>query len=179
MNKGREQRKKTGKNPAGFCIVFFLLSSVLCSLPSVSCAESISSTELIQNAAQYDNKIVAYEGELIGSELRRGDFAWLNLHDGQNAIGVWATGSQIKDIRYGGNYKMRGDWVRVRGIFHRACVEHGGALDIHADDVVVVRQGGAVSEALDQRKIFLMVFLLGVLACLLIIRILQKRRRTG
>jgi len=44
-----------------------------------------------------------------------------------------------------GSYVATGDRLRVVGTFHRACVEHGGDLDIHADSVEVL-QGGAAQE---------------------------------
>jgi hypothetical protein len=155
--------------------VFCLLFSVLCLLSSLCSAQSLTSTELIKNAKQYDDKVVVYEGELIGSVLKRGQFAWLNLNDGENAVGVWVPLAAAQAVRYAGNYKSRGDWIRVSGIFRRACPEHGGGLDIHAQAISVLREGASVSEVLYRKKVFFLFLLLGVLACLLIIHILKMR----
>ena len=161
----------------------FLLSSVICCLLSVFCllssacsAQPISSSELIKNARQHDGRYVTYEGELIGSILKRGDHAWLNLHDGENAISVWAPVSLISSVQYAGGYKQRGDELLCSGLFNRACISHGGALDLHATELSVLRRGAAVSEVLDHRKIFIIFLLLGVLACLMIVHILRKKR---
>ncbi|MBI5873997.1 MAG: DNA-binding protein [Candidatus Omnitrophica bacterium] len=139
-------------------------------------AQSISSADLIANAKAHDGKIVEYEGELIGSVLGRGDFVWLNLNDGANAIGVWAPCSMAQDIRRAGSYGVRGDWLGVSGVFHRACVEHGGGLDIHAYGLIVLQEGSVVHETITRKKVLLLSLFLGVLACLLIIHILQTRR---
>jgi hypothetical protein len=40
-----------------------------------------------------------------------------------------------------GDYRHQGDIVRISGVFHAACPEHGGDMDIHATDLSVVRAG--------------------------------------
>jgi len=72
-------------------------------------AKPISSTELINDAKQYDGKVVTYEGEVIGDIMKRGPYAWLNISDGRNAIGIWIDSSSTKDIAYTGTYKSKGD----------------------------------------------------------------------
>ena len=82
-------------------------------------AQSISSADLISEAKQYDSKIVNYRGEVIGDIMIRGQYAWLNINDGQNAIGIWATKNLIKNIEYKGSYGSKGDVVEVIGFFHQ------------------------------------------------------------
>ena len=158
--------------------IFFIcfLSSVLCLLSSVCFAQAISSRELIGKAQEYDNVVVIYEGEPVGSILRRGDFAWLNINDGSTAIGVWLSKDKAESVKYIGGYKQKGDWVSVTGVFHRACPEHGGGLDIHAQELFVVKTGEAIKEVVSRRKILWLELLSGVLACLLIIHILVTKR---
>jgi hypothetical protein len=139
-------------------------------------AEALSSGELITDAKLFDGQEVAYAGELIGSVLGRGDFVWLNLNDGANALGVWATRSMAQNIRRAGSYGVRGDWIGVIGVFHRACIEHGGGLDIHARSLIMLQEGSVVHEIITRKKVLLLSLFLGVLACLLIIHILQTRR---
>ncbi len=152
------------------------LSSVLCLLSSVCFAQAISSTELIGKAKEYDNVVIIYEGEPVGSILRRGDFAWLNINDGSSAIGVWLPKDKAESVKYMGGYKHKGDWVSVTGVFHRACPEHGGGLDIHAQELTVVKTGEVVNEVIPRRKILWLGILSGVLSCLLIIHILVTKR---
>ncbi len=154
---------------------FLLLFSVYCLLFTVCYAQPVSSTELINNAKQYDGKIVIYEGEVIGDIMKRGDFAWVNVNDGQSAIGIWINTSLVKDIVYTGSYKSVGDGVEVTGIFHRACPEHGGDLDIHAEVLRKTALGRSVQEKLNPGKRNLVIVLLGVL-CLIWILTLLKRK---
>jgi hypothetical protein len=115
-------------------------------------AQPISSNELINNAKQYNNKLVVYEGEVIGDIMARGDYAWINVHDGDKAIGIWLPAFLLKDITYTGSYKSRGDGVEITGIFHRACPEHGGDLDIHAQAIRKTGAGRIVIERLNIDK---------------------------
>ena len=63
------------------------------------CAQSLSSQELINHAKQYDGQMVVYSGEAVGDLMRRGEFCWLNLNDGQNAVGVWLALAMAKADR--------------------------------------------------------------------------------
>jgi hypothetical protein len=138
-------------------------------LPFAVYAQPISSTELINNAKQYDGKVVVYAGEVIGDVMARQDHAWINVHDGNNAIGIWLSKDLTRDIRYTGSYKAKGDWVEVTGVFQRACLEHGGDLDIHAQKIRTIKSGSVVPEELDFNKGYIVVVLS---ACLLLIWIL-------
>jgi hypothetical protein len=140
-------------------------------------AQPISSSELINHAAQYDGKVVVYEGELVGDVMVRGNFSWLNINDGVNAIGIWANNSLIKDIKYTGSFKSRGDWVEVSGVFHRSCSEHGGDLDIHAQALRKISAGKFLPEHLNTGKVKLALIFMGVLCLVLILRQLGKAPR--
>ncbi len=136
----------------------------------------VSAEELIAGAREYDGRLVVFEGEVIRAVLPRGDHAWVNLHDGTAAVGVWVPLAATAEVRYAGQYKVRGDWVRVRGVFHRACPEHQGALDIHAEEFTVVAAGGPVAEHLGGGKVFALAVLLGALLCLLTFNLLNRKR---
>jgi len=138
-------------------------------------AQTISSSELINNAKLYDGKLVTYEGEVIGDIMVRGEYAWVNVNDGQNAIGVWIEKSLTRDILYTGSYKSKGDWIEITGIFQRACPAHGGDLDLHAQGIRKIRPGRAVLEKLNLTKRNLVLVLLGVLCLVWILRQLKVR----
>ena len=124
--------------------IFTSLPYVLISMFCVLCAaqaQPVSSTELINNSKQYDGQAVTYEGEVIGDMMSRGQFSWVNANDGQNAIGCWVAGNLLNDISYSGSYKTKGDWIEVSGVFQRACAEHGGDLDIHAQSIRKLKSG--------------------------------------
>ena len=132
-------------------------------------AQSVSSNELINNAKQYDGKIVTYEGEAIGDIMNRANFAWVNINDGNNAIGIWISGPLAKSINYTGSYKSKGDRIEITGVFHRACPEHGGDLDIHAQAIRKTGTGRIIPEELNIGKRHFAVILLGVLGIIWIL----------
>jgi len=142
---------------------------------SVVFAQSISSTELINNAKQYDGKVVVYTGEAIGELMARDKFAWLNVNDGKAAIGIWIDKNLAKEITYTGSYKSKGDWVEIVGIFQRACPEHGGDLDIHALGMRKISGGRQDIERLNLSKRNQAIVLLGVLCSIWILTRLKYK----
>jgi hypothetical protein len=73
--------------------------------------------------------------------MRRGEYGWVNVYDGSNALGIWVPAETLRSIRYTGSYGFQGDQVRVTGVFHAACPQHGGDVDLHADEFTVVARG--------------------------------------
>jgi hypothetical protein len=139
-------------------------------------AQTISSTDLINNAKQYDGKVVDYRGEIIGDIMIRGQYAWININDGQNAIGMWGLKTLIKDIVYKGGYGFNGDVVKITGKFNRSCPEHGGDLDIHAQIIRKVTNGRQIFESLDFNKIKIALTLLGIVFLLYISNLIMLKR---
>lgn len=137
-------------------------------------AQTVSSTELIENAKQYDARTVTYQGEVIGDIMVRGEHAWLSVNDGSNAIGVWIDKELIKQILYVGSYTAEGDLVEIMGTFHRSCIEHGGDLDIHAQSIAILRLGHAISHALNRKALHCAV---GLLCIITLVILLTMRHR--
>ncbi|HOX54947.1 MAG TPA: DNA-binding protein [Candidatus Omnitrophota bacterium] len=176
-SKGKIQNVKAqGKNKKlltfEFLIVLFTFAFLL--LPFICFAQTIPSKDLIEQAKEYDGKIVSYQGEVIGDVMYRGDFAWVNINDGQNAIGIWGKKDLADKISYAGSYKSIGDTVIVTGKFNRACLQHGGDLDIHADYLEIVERGYVVKEKTDIHKIIASIAFLAMVLFLGLIRILRK-----
>lgn len=115
--------------------------------------ETVSSSELIEQADQFNGRIVEYKGEVVTAVIRRGAHSWINVNDGLNAIGVWCDASSVNDVEFTGSYRFKGDIVEVKGIFHRACPIHGGELDIHAGSVRVIERGHIVRHSVSMRLI--------------------------
>jgi hypothetical protein len=138
-------------------------------------AQSISSDELINNAKLFDGKSVVYIGEVVGDIMIRGEYAWINVLDGKNAIGIWAGKDLVKDIAYMGSYKFKGDVVEVSGIFHRACLQHGGDLDLHAQSLTKIIAGRPTQETPNFKKRNIVILLLGALVLIWILTLLKRR----
>jgi hypothetical protein len=151
--------------------ILFFLFALHCLLFSACYAQPVSSTELIQNAQEYDAREVVYEGEVIGEVMLRKQGAWVNINDGENSIGVWMPLELAKTIKYQGGYKAKGDIVQVRGIFNRACVQHGGDLDIHALSLLKIKSGWLKPEKIIPAKRNLLAVLIVILCLILILKI--------
>lgn len=140
-------------------------------IPHIACAQHASSADLINNAKQYDGKIIDYRGEIIGDIMVRDRYAWININDGQNAIGIWTNKILINDITHKGSYNFKGDVVEVTGKFNRSCPEHAGDLDIHAQSIRKIASGIQIFESLDFSKIKIALMLLGIILLLYILRL--------
>lgn len=106
---------------------------------------TVGSRDLIERGRDYDGKAIWYEGEAIGDPMVRGDHAWVNFLDSNAALGAWLPKELQARIGSYGSYRGKGDIVRVRGIFHRACPDHGGDMDIHVEALEFVSRGGTVA----------------------------------
>ena len=137
--------------------------------------QTVSSAELIAKAKDLDGKQVIYSGEVIGDVMNRGDFAWANIHDGANAVGVWLTAEMAAKIRLTGGFKHSGDLVEITGVFNRACIEHGGDMDIHAQSLNLQVPGMPTPHGCDKTKKDLAIKLLGVLIIIWILSLLKLR----
>ncbi|HWP22279.1 MAG TPA: hypothetical protein VN417_05980 [Candidatus Cryosericum sp.] len=158
--------------------LLIIIALLLLIVPAVSLAEaeSVGSNDLIDRAKDYDGQTVVYEGEVVGDILYRGDYAWLAVFDGANTIGCYVTKTQAQQISFDGGYGKRGDTVRVEGVFHRACAEHGGDLDIHADTISVLAAGGLVDTP-QSRLVTVLAAVLPLPAAALLL-LVWKRRST-
>ena len=144
-------------------------------LTHVEVVEAVSANALIDHAKGYDGEVVSFKGEVIGDIMKRGDFAWVNISDGVDTIGVWMPTALASKIRFAGDYKHTGDYLEIEGVFHRDCVEHGGELDIHADKLVVLKEGKRRIELVSRAKQKTAIGFLGVALCLGMLKILTER----
>ncbi len=123
-------------------------------------AQSITDiNNLIEKAKEYDGKEVTIQGEVIGESMNRGNYTWINMNDGTNAIGIWLDSSTAGEILFYGNYKCKGDTVKVTGTFYRACKEHGGEADLHSSSFEIVKNGYEVRKQISPIKIIIAVIL--------------------
>jgi hypothetical protein len=152
---------------------------------------SPGSTTLVEDAKEWDGRTVTFTGEAVGEAMRRGTMAWIHvnddaygLHEGagtllagfNGGIGVWVETRLASRITVFGDYGHHGDVVEVTGVFHAACPQHGGDMDIHAGSLRVTRAGQRVKHPVDPRRI-LTAGMMGALAALLfIVRAILRRR---
>ena len=129
--------------------------------------------DLIEKAKELDGREVTVQGEVIGERMDRGDYSWVNINDGTNAIGIWLNKSKAVNILHYGSYKYKGDTVKITGIFNRACKEHGGEADLHSNSIEIAEEGHLVREQISSTKIITAVILIS-LALLFLIYFLKE-----
>ena len=119
----------------------------------VSAADRTEINTLIEKSQAFDGQTVTVEGEALGEAMLRGEYAWINISDNTNAIGVWLKASDAQKISVFGDYRHKGDTVKITGIFSRNCAEHGGDVDIHNQAMEIIEKGTNVPETITQTKI--------------------------
>ncbi|MGL6104965.1 hypothetical protein [Romboutsia sp.] len=155
-----------------------LLGTMMCfliSFPININAQDYTLNDLIEKGKLFDKKEVIVKGEVIGEELERKDYSWININDTTNAMGIYMTKEDGSKVKMYGGYNQKGDTVEVVGTFNRACKEHGGDMDIHALRVNVVEQGKVLQDHLPKGKI-ISVIVLGT-AALTLGYVLYKKSR--
>lgn len=145
---------------------------------SANAEHTIDINSLINNSKDYTNKTVTVQGEAIGEVLERGDYAWVNINDGSNAIGIWMKLSDAKTIEYFGDNKHIGDTIKVTGAFSRDCTEHGGDVDIHSSSMEIVKKGYTVKDAISSTKVIAaaILFCVAIIAALIYSRLIKRAK---
>lgn len=157
------KRKRLTALAIAGCLVLMIAPRVL----------AVSSKGLVERADKLDGQRITYRGEVIGDVMRRGRRAVVNVSDGTYAVGVWLDIHDAREIRYAGRSGVSGDIVEVRGLFHQACLQHGGDLDVHAERLRVISDGRIIRTGFHHTRAALAALLLCVAAVL----VLWERRR--
>lgn len=146
--------------------MFLVLLALFSLFLATASAGIITSTRLIENSKVYNGKEISYQGEVVGDVMVRGEHAWINVNDGVNAMGVWIPAAKTTIIKIRGDYKHRGDVVKIMGVFNRACALHGGDMDIHALSLRVIKRGHLLEHTVKTEKLLLaaaLSFITGIL----------------
>jgi len=138
-----------------YCILTVFISLTLVGFPIYAQEAAVSVNELIEHSADYNGKSISITGEAIGECLERGEFDWVNISDGSNAIGIWMSKKDAAMITCYGDYKYTGDTVIITGTFYEACPEHGGEPDIHCQTLIISKVGELKNEKIPVAKILL------------------------
>jgi hypothetical protein len=152
---------------------------------------SPGSTALVEDAKDWDGRAVSFKGEAIGEAMRRGTMAWIHLNDDayglaqeagaglsgfNSGIGVWVDARLASRIALFGDYKHHGDVAEVTGIFHAACPQHGGDLDIHAESLRIMRGGHEVARPIGRSRLLAAGMMVALTALLFLVRAIVRRR---
>lgn len=133
----------------GMCIIFIFATFA----PSFAASETLTSQQLLAEPSKYDQNSVVYEGEAVGDIMQRKDGQWVNVLNTGVAIGVWSTKNIKGSVSRVGDYNNIGDQIRVTGRFNWHCPEHGGDLDIHASELIVVSPGKKIDHKINIKRL--------------------------
>lgn len=140
-------------------------------------AGTVDSQTLLERTMEYDGEAVIYVGEVIGDIMRRGEYVWLNVSDGNGAIGVWLPAAMAEPVKLAGEFGSKGDYVEVSGVFLRACPEHGGDIDIHASQLTVLQPGFTTTA--EVRSDYALGAVVSVIAALALFFLAKKKTRSS
>lgn len=89
-----------------------------------------------------DGSTVRFSGEVVSEALRADEEnVWLNVLGDGVAMGVFMPAEYAEKVSIFGDYRHNGDIVQIVGVYHEACDEHGGDMDVHATELTLVSSG--------------------------------------
>ncbi len=182
--------KKSSKSILGalaLVLVAVLVAGTLILAHGSTChgSEKTRINDLIENAKEYDGRNVMVEGEVVGDKLQRGEYVLITVNDdpyskqsipsgskpkgvGNIGIGVWVPNNKAKEISVPGSYERQGQYVRIEGVFNRACAEHGGDMDIHAENVEILKSAHLIRHHIQFWKLLIVLVLSSITIALLL-----------
>ena len=175
----------------GITILVCMLVASFAASAQTAETPSPGSTALVEDAKDWDGQTVGFTGEAIGEAMRRGTMAWIHLNDDayglaegagadlsgfNGGIGVWVDAQLASRIAFFGDYKRHGDVVEVTGIFHAACPQHGGDMDVHADSLRIIRNGHEVARPIGRSRLLAAGMMVALTALLFLARAIVRRR---
>jgi hypothetical protein len=190
------RRKAFGLGTLSFAMVpvcAALLTLVAVPGGQVRADDTVQVSQLVENMQKYDGREVTIVGEAIGDVMVRGTYAWITVNDDRyskksieeggeligmsnSGMGVWVLERDTRDINIYGGYKNKGADVRVTGVFHRACHEHGGDTDIHATSLEVLKPGYPFSHRFPYYKLLAVLLLTCAIGLLWYWRSIKAKR---
>ena len=118
--------------------------------PGTVAAAALAPDEVVESAAALDGEMLTLTGEAIGESLHADStHRWVNVLGGGTAIGVFVLDSDAERISRFGDHSGVGDTVEVTGRFNRACEQHAGEMDIHAESLLVVSEGAPTNNPVE------------------------------
>ena len=156
-----------------FSVLFFIF--VLIYLPTLALASSVK--EVLMQPDKFDGKFIEVEGEVVGELLKADNGAWINITSEGYNIGIFSqTPELFEEIDYWGDYKNKGDYIKVSGVFNKNCLVHN-IRDIHAGAIKILNKGYKRQEIVEPFKIKTVITLL--IVCLVLGSIYLIKLRYG
>lgn len=125
--------------------VLLAVAVVACAPASAFGADAIvdvTPASLASLVEELDGATVRFSGEVVSETLRADEsHVWLNVLQGGVAMGVYLPAEMAETVTAFGEYSQTGDQIQVIGVYNEACDEHGGDMDVHAAEILVIAAG--------------------------------------
>lgn len=153
----------------------------ICLVGTVNAENITEINNLVNNMNTFDGQVVSIEGEAIGEAMNRGAYSWINVNDGTNALGIWLPTPEAERITTFGDYKHKGDMVRISGIFLKDSPEHGGDIEIDCSSLEIIKKGHSVDEELTNVKVITatLLFSIALMLTYAYFRIVRKAKNAS
>lgn len=125
-----------------FLLIFSPISIIKAESAFQNKLENMTVFQLLEKQTELDGKEISFDGEVIGQPIFDKNGVFINLMDHEfNALGVYLDKSMLTTINHYGRDGQKGDYVRVTGIFHKVCLQHGGDTDLHVTKLSMIKPG--------------------------------------
>ncbi|MCM8762085.1 MAG: hypothetical protein NC905_03200 [Candidatus Omnitrophica bacterium] len=158
--------KKTGIFLGVLTVLFS--STAIASKDVKQLGSTIPLRVLFETPSLYDGKEVIVKGEVVGDIMRDGKSFWINIEDEGFFIGIVINAFQKEKIKYTGRYKIKGDVVKISGVYHLHCPLHSGERDIHAEQFEIIESGYKIPEVIESKRVIGSILLVIITIFLLI-----------
>lgn len=144
-------------------------------------SEEVALSELSDAPKHLDGVMVTFEGEVVGDCIDGDDpeHVWISLSEGESAITVYMARDDLEHISHYGSYAYDGTRLKVVGMFHPACSQHDGSIDVHVSGILdVLDTGGPRAHAVSPFSMATGLALIAVAAGLIVFyNVLRRKRR--
>jgi len=157
-----------------FCLLVLV---VITTGISVNAAENVTLKALV-SSGDFDQKVVAVKGEVIGEVIKGDEGFWVNIKSKETNIGIFSPQSkEFNKIKHWGSYGQVGDTIKVTGVFYKNCPQHQ-ISDIHLEELIIINKGHKVKELVSSKKMRLAVILFAVFIFTVIVYFLKAKYGT-
>ncbi len=112
------------------------------SLSNPSTYSSVDIHALLSAGTRQNDREVVFTGEATGSPIiADANHVWVNVKNGGAMVGVYMDAQLAEQITHYARYEHTGDMITVQGVYHLACADHNGELEVHAESIEVNAQG--------------------------------------
>lgn len=163
-------KKKAGFNVGLLLLLFLNQASAYGQVASLA--------DILNHPDRFNERRVEIEGEIIGELLKADKGLWINISSADQSMGVFLFDKEaVGAISHWGRYKVRGDRVKIEGVFYKDCPLHH-VMDIHLDRLEVLEQGRVLEDSVPLFKVDLSIVFFVICLTMAIIYFIKLKHGT-